>query len=132
MEAVKPCCLRLCSNCDLHVLCECVCICALNAGSGLSRLKMVARLMVDRRVVLATSLYGLVGLLQVMMNEVCVRMPTRVRTYAIHMDCACAVISGLLAPIAHCTLQSLMRLKQWSLTCHMSSEFTRDSAYPIL
>lgn len=41
-----------------------------NAESGVSRLKMVARLMVDRRVVLATSLYGLVGLLQVMMNEV--------------------------------------------------------------
>ena len=41
-----------------------------NAESGVSRLKMVARLMVDRRVVLATSLYGLVGLLQVMMSEV--------------------------------------------------------------
>ena len=27
MEAVKPCCLRLCSNYDLHVLCECVYLC---------------------------------------------------------------------------------------------------------
>ena len=46
------------------------------AESGLSRLKMVARLLVDRRVILTTSLYGLIGLLQVMMNEVHLRVHT--------------------------------------------------------
>ena len=87
---------------------------------------MVARLMVDRRVVLATSLYGLVGLLQVMMNEVCVRMPTHVRTY-IHHTYGLCMFSHFRASSPDCTLHTAVTHEIGTVESHMlsmSSEFT--------